>query len=69
MGALNGKGDFGSRPRKALYEVIDKDGRKYGPWATAFEASCFAHRTWPDQDQDEDRTGKGWDLQVKGCDQ
>lgn len=69
MGALNGKGDFGSRPRQTQYEVVDKDGNVWLPtFDSATAAAEWAHEHWPSQEQDEDRTGKGWDLQVVGCD-
>ncbi len=51
------------------YEVVDKDGNIHGSWDTAGRAFNFATKAWPDQEQDEDRTGKGWDVQVVGCDQ
>ena len=69
MGALNGKGDFGSRPHRTQYELVRADGvvspMKFDTAAQAVEAAGYL---WPDQEQDEDRTGKGWDLQVVGCD-
>jgi len=48
-------------------EVIDKDGKMHGPFHTLIEANTYARKHWPDQEQDEDRTGKGWDVQVVGC--
>lgn len=50
------------------YELVDKDGRIQGAYSTGWAASMSAHQLWPDQEQDEDRTGKGWDIQVEGCD-
>jgi|KBSMisStaDraftv2_1062788.scaffolds.fasta_scaffold173708_3 hypothetical protein len=50
------------------YEVVDKDGKTMkGAFRTAQEAGEAARWMWPDQEQDEDRTGKGWDVQVAGC--
>jgi len=50
------------------YEVVDKDGKLMkGKFRTAQEAGEAARWMWPDQEQDEDRTGKGWDVQVEGC--
>jgi hypothetical protein len=46
------------------YELIDKDGNKHGPFDTLDRAVNFAETRWPDQSQDEDRTGKGWDIAV-----
>lgn len=57
------------------YELIDKDGipislksseRKTFPTATA--AAEHARYLWPDQEQDPDRTGRGWDISVAGAD-
>ena len=66
MAALKAKDDFGRLPR---YELIDKDGKKVPmTFGTAQAAAQHARAIWPDQEQDEDRTGKGWDVQVVGCD-
>lgn len=46
------------------YELIDKDGNSWGFFDTAARASGLANRTWPDQEQDPDRTGRGWDIQA-----
>lgn len=51
---------------KAQFELIDKDGNKRGVFYTAAEAAAKAKELWPDQEQDEDRTGKGWDIQTAG---
>lgn len=48
------------------YELIDKDGKSVAQFAKAEYASDFANVRWPDQEQDPDRTGKGWDIQVVG---
>ena len=62
------------------YELIDKDGRVYMAgssdgmmlrrfvFESAMEAASFAGRLWPNQEQDPDRTGKGWDIQLVGVD-
>jgi hypothetical protein len=59
-----------TQPRSGTvrYELINKDGKRQGLFYTAFDAAQQAKRWWPDQEQDEDRTGKGWDVQVVGCD-
>lgn len=49
-----------------LYALIAKDGRVVGTFRTALEAADLAKSVWPDQEQDEERTGKGWDVQVAG---
>jgi len=64
MTALKTKDDFAGRPR---YELIGADGRTYGTYSTALDVGTAAHLLWPDQAQDEDRTGKGWDVQICGC--
>lgn len=48
------------------YELIDKDGNRASLHYTAFDAAQEAARRWPDQEQDEERTGKGWDIQTVG---
>lgn len=66
MNALNRNGDFRGRPHPTRYELIDKDGKSWGDFDTAGGAAAFARIKWPHQEQDEDRTGKGWDIQVVG---
>lgn len=53
---------------KPQYEVIDKDGQVHGPFHGIIQANAYCQEKWPDQEQDEDRTGKGWDIQVVGAD-
>lgn len=48
------------------YELIDKEGRKHGPLYTMEQARTYAALYFPDQEQDPDRSGKGWDVQVCG---
>jgi len=57
-----------TRVRSGLvrYEVVDKDGGKHGPFDCLANAQLYVWNKWPDQEQDEDRTGKGWDIQVVG---
>ena len=51
------------------YELIDKDGRPVlGTFDNAIDAATVAKMRWPDQSQDEERSGKGWDIQVVGAD-
>lgn len=49
------------------FELVDKDGhvleRKF---SSALAACLFANQFWPDQEQDEDRAGNGWDVQLVG---
>ena len=49
------------------YEVIDKDGNKHGPFHNIIQANAYAQEKWPDQSQDEDRAGYGWDVQIVDC--
>lgn len=69
MAALNDNDDIRKRPRApTLYELIDKDGHLVGIFNMACDAAVVAKHRWPDQQQDPDRTGRGWDVQVVGCD-
>lgn len=80
MAALNDNDDFRKRPRLPVqYELIDKDGNKiiltspdgkvlrHLTFDTAVTAAEWAKKWWPDQEQDEYRTGKGWDISVVGA--
>ena len=50
------------------YELVERSGDVImKQFKTAQEAAEFARECWPDQEQDEYRTGKGWDVQVVGC--
>ena len=53
-----------SDSRPVRYELIDKDGNVCGIFGTASTAAIIARQRWPDQEQDEDRTGVGWDIQA-----
>lgn len=52
------------RSRPVRYQLIGADGKKYGKYDTLELLVEEADRLWPGQEQDEDRTGKGWDVQV-----
>jgi len=54
-------------PNRTQYEVVDYRGEIHGPFRNCIEAFAYADAKWPDQEQDEDRTGNGWDVQVVGC--
>jgi hypothetical protein len=49
------------------YELVRADGEispmKFDTAAQAVEAAGYL---WPDQSQDPDRTGNGWDVQIAG---
>jgi hypothetical protein len=50
------------------YEVVSRLGHiSQVKFASAQAVGAYARECWPDQEQDEDRTGKGWDVQVEGC--
>jgi hypothetical protein len=49
------------------YELIDSTGFVRGPFKSAADAMSYATKRWPDQTQDPDRTGRGWDVQVVGA--
>ena len=66
MSALNGNGNFGKSPHR--YELIDKDGNAAGVFHDVTGAAIFAAHLWPDQEQDEERTGRGWDIALVGAD-
>ena len=55
-----------SEKQPVRYELIDKEGNVVGEFSSAFNAAEHAKFRWPDQHQDEDRTGAGWDVQVAG---
>jgi hypothetical protein len=46
------------------YELIDKDGKVICEHGAAINCAIAANLLWPDQEQDPDRTGKGWDVQA-----
>lgn len=52
------------------YELIDKEGNVVAidpPFMSAGAAAQLAKSQWPDQEQDPERTGKGWDIQIEGA--
>lgn len=50
-----------------LYELIDKDGNSVAKDRHPALLAHIAHDLWPGEEQDEDRTGAGWDVQVVGA--
>ena len=48
------------------YELIDKDGKHVCESSSIVTLERLARHHFPDQEQDEDRTGKGWDVQLIG---
>lgn len=59
-----------SEKQPVRFELIDKDGNVVdwgnspAEFKRAADAARYARQRWPDQEQDPDRTGKGWDVQV-----
>lgn len=54
------------RSRPVRYGLIDKDGKSVATNSDAGWLVGLAGRLWPDQEQDPDRSGKGWDISVVG---
>lgn len=52
------------RSQPVLFEIISYRGEVFGPFTTIAEARAWAVDKWPHQEQDEERTGEGWDVQV-----
>jgi len=50
--------------RPVLYELIDKDGHKRAEASSPEGCAICARLLWPDQSQDEERSGKGWQVVV-----
>lgn len=70
MDRTDSKSDTGLTQRDSrpvLYELVDKNGRaRLRRFSSVVRAAEYAHQLWPDQEQDPDRTGKGWDVRVVG---
>ncbi len=64
MTSLNGNGDFEKRPHPWRYALLATDGRVVATNSNAGYLAGLAERLWPDQEQDPDRTGAGWDVEV-----
>lgn len=68
---MNGTGNMEDISAKSVpqYEVVSARGNVSSiRFNTAAEAVDYATQCWPDQEQDPDRTGKGWDIQISGVD-
>lgn len=51
--------------RPVRFRLLGPDGTPVGwTFETAKEAGEYAAMRWPHLKQDEDRTGKGWDVEV-----
>jgi hypothetical protein len=53
-----------SDSRPVRYALIDRFGKERGRFDNAIQAVAAAHRYWPDQAQDGDREGRGWDIEA-----
>lgn len=63
---MNGTRNIEGISAKAVpqYAVIGPSGDAITGFDSAIHAADWARRTWPHLEQDPDRTGKGWDIQV-----
>lgn len=55
-----------SENKPVEFEIISYRGETFGPYPSIAAAREAALMKWPDQSQDPDRTGSGWDVQVAG---
>lgn len=56
-------------PNQTIYQIVRANGEVLtAKFTSARQAAEQAKRLWPDQEQDPDRTGKGWDIQLVGVD-
>jgi hypothetical protein len=46
------------------YALVGPDGKVWSTFGSAQLAADIAKELWPELEQDEDRTGHGWDVQV-----
>ena len=53
--------------RPVLYELVDKDGHKRAEASSPEGCAICARLLWPDQSQDDERSGKGWHVQSVGA--
>lgn len=51
---------------KPQFELVSWRGEIFGPYPALEDAARAAKDKWPDQEQDPDRAGRGWDVQVAG---
>lgn len=50
------------------YEVVSRNGHiSSAKFESAQAAAIYAKECWPDQEQDPERSGKGWDVQIQGA--
>ena len=61
---MNTRGTFEHSVTVGLpkFEIVDCEGKTLGPFNSATEAAGIAAALFGEQDPD--RTGKGWDIQV-----
>lgn len=63
---MNTQRTSGGRVTEPLpkFELVARDGRSVATHSNAQYLTELAGRLWPDQQQDETRSGKGWDIEV-----
>lgn len=63
---MNTQGTSGRKVTIALplYELIDKDGNSIAKDRSPAFLGHIAHDLWPGEGQDEDRSGRGWDIGI-----
>lgn len=65
MSSLNGNGDFEKRPhQRRVYALIDKDGNAVAHSVCGLTLAIVAGQMFPDQQQDPERLGNGWDVEA-----
>jgi hypothetical protein len=50
--------------RKTQWIVTDKNGNPWGPFETTEAINAFVKRKWPNQEQDPEHHGEGWDVRL-----
>lgn len=67
--SVNTQGTSGGNVTVGLprYELIDRHGRRHvETFDSTLAAAACAKIIYPNERQDEDRTGRGWDIQIAG---
>lgn len=52
---------------KKEFELIDKEGNVAARSVCGLTLAIIAGQMWPDQQQDVERSGAGWDIQTVGA--
>lgn len=68
---VNTQGTSGGSVTEVLpapqFAIITQSGDAITGFDCALHAANWARKMWPDQEQDEARTGKGWDISIIGA--